>query len=173
MHYKTEIASAPQLPLELLRPNRAAIVPRAQSETGMFVDKRTRFYALRASRMGASGKTAGLGASGRGPVNSRRRDQPSDEVDVARWLFGVADPIRLAILRALSEVDSATMAEINCLTAASRPTLRRHLLAMVALGLISEEVGKSDGMTTGRPATRFSLQAAVADEMRKIFRANG
>lgn len=84
-----------------------------------------------------------------------------DSWPVERWLSGVADPVRLAVLRILSEAGRATAAELvrGCQT--SRRTLERHLEAMITLGLVEELPGETDGLTTGRPPTRFSLAPQV------------
>jgi predicted ArsR family transcriptional regulator len=87
----------------------------------------------------------------------------------AEWLQGIADPVRLGVLRGLTEAERATAAELARHCEASGPTLRRHLAAMVALGLVTEENGESDGATTGRPAARFSLPPPVRESVREIL----
>lgn len=86
------------------------------------------------------------------------------------WLDFVADPVRLHILRTLSEVNEATVTELIAHGLTSGQTLRRHLEDLVALGVILERPGKSDGETPGRPATRFSLRADVRESVRLVFR---
>lgn len=86
------------------------------------------------------------------------------------WLDVIADPVRLHILRSLSEVSDATVTELISRGAASGQTLRRHLDDLVAVGVIQERPGKSDGETPGRPATRFSLRADVRESVRSVFR---
>lgn len=71
--------------------------------------------------------------------------------------------MRLQILRSLSQVDDATVSELASHNPASYQTLRRHLDALEALGVIETRAGVSDGETSGRPAARFSL----APEMRE------
>jgi Fic family protein len=61
------------------------------------------------------------------------------------WLEVIADPVRLYILRTLSSVSDATVAELIALGSASNPTLRRHLEDLVAVGVIQESPGESDG----------------------------
>jgi predicted ArsR family transcriptional regulator len=83
----------------------------------------------------------------------------------------VADPVRLNILRALSDVGDATARElIACGPPASPQTVRRHLDDLVAVGVIQERPGESDGETPGRPAARFSLRAEVRESVRSVFR---
>lgn len=86
------------------------------------------------------------------------------------WLDVVADPVRLHILRSLSGVAEATVAELIDLGPASAQTLRRHLEDLVAVGVIQERPGESDGETPGRPPARFSLQADVRESVRSVFR---
>jgi predicted ArsR family transcriptional regulator len=87
------------------------------------------------------------------------------------WLEGVADPVRLGILRSLSEVPEATASDLASWGQASSQTLRRHLDALVALGVIDEHPAVSDGETPGRPAARFSLPREVRESVRSVFGA--
>jgi DNA-binding transcriptional ArsR family regulator len=87
------------------------------------------------------------------------------------WLGVIADPIRLHIMSALSQVTEATAAEIADEALASPQTLRRHLEALVAFGVIDERPGESDGETRGRPAARFSLSTEVRASVRLVLRA--
>lgn len=82
------------------------------------------------------------------------------------WLDVVADPVRLQILRRLSEVDEATAAELAASSPASHQTLRRHLEALEASGVIRVRRGASDGERTGRPPARFSVPAEVRESVR-------
>lgn len=87
----------------------------------------------------------------------------------ARWLEVVADPTRLGILRALSQVDEATTSDLATQGQASSQTLRRHLDALVCLGVIEEHPAKSDGETPGRPATRYSLPPEIRESVRAVL----
>lgn len=89
---------------------------------------------------------------------------------VGGWLHGVADPVRLGVLRGLTAVEGATASELAARCQASMPTLRRHLDALVAVGLIEQEAGESDGETTGRPAARFSLNRELRPSVESVFR---
>jgi predicted ArsR family transcriptional regulator len=82
----------------------------------------------------------------------------------------VADPVRLHILRALSDVSEATVTELIALGSTSGQTLRRHLDDLVAVGVIQERPGQSDGETPGRPAARFSLHPDVRESVESVFR---
>lgn len=82
----------------------------------------------------------------------------STEPSTLEWIHGVADPVRLEVLRRLTEVGQATATELGRDCPASSPTLRRHLEAMVAAGLVQERPGESDG---GRPPAIFSLAPRV------------
>jgi predicted ArsR family transcriptional regulator len=87
----------------------------------------------------------------------------------SRWLDVVADPVRLQILRSLSQVDDATASELAHQSQASYQTLRRHLEALVAFGVIQSSPGRSDGETSGRPAARFSLSPDVRESVHSAF----
>jgi DNA-binding transcriptional ArsR family regulator len=93
----------------------------------------------------------------------------ADAPKVARWLEVVADPVRLGILRSLSHVAEATAGDLAIRAQASSQTLRRHLEALVSLGVIDEHPARSDGETPGRPAARFSLPWEVRESVRAIF----
>jgi len=86
----------------------------------------------------------------------------------SRWLEVVADPVRLQILRKLSRVDDATTAELASESPASYQTLRRHLEALEASGVIHAKAGVSDG-GNGRPAARFSLDPALRESVRSAI----
>jgi predicted ArsR family transcriptional regulator len=96
-------------------------------------------------------------------------NQAIGESGPADWLGVVADPIRLHILRTLSQVPAATAAEIADNALASKQTLRRHIEALVAFGVINECPGESDGATPGRPAARFSLPVEVRASVRVVL----
>jgi predicted ArsR family transcriptional regulator len=81
----------------------------------------------------------------------------------------IADPIRLNILRTLSETSEATAAELAIRGAASSQTLRRHLEVLVTLGVIREHPPRAVGDRPGRPATRFSLPREIRDSVRSLF----
>ncbi len=83
----------------------------------------------------------------------------------------VADPVRLHILRSLSNVSDATVTELIALGPASGQTVRRHLEDLVAVGVIQERPGESDGETPGRPPSRFSLPADLRESVRSVLDA--
>jgi predicted ArsR family transcriptional regulator len=85
------------------------------------------------------------------------------------WLDVVADPVRLQILRALAQVGEATVSELAARSPASYQTLRRHLDALEASGVIKAQPGVSGGATGGRPAARFSLTPDVRESVRSAF----
>lgn len=97
------------------------------------------------------------------PSRARRR---------SHWLDVVADPVRLQILRALSQVADATASELAAQSPASYQTLRRHLEALEASGVIQAHAGISDGETSGRPAARFSLSPGVRESVRSATAAS-
>lgn len=93
---------------------------------------------------------------------SSRRARP-------HWLDVIADPVRLQIVRSLSRVPDSTASELAARNKASYQTLRRHLDALQASGVIQARPGKSDGETSGRPATRFSLAPGVRESVSSVF----
>lgn len=99
----------------------------------------------------------------------REPSKGTDTPRAAKWLEVIADPVRLGILRSLSQVADATASDLAVWGQASNQTLRRHLEALVCLGVIREHPAQSDGETPGRPAARYSLPRAVRDSVRSIF----
>lgn len=85
------------------------------------------------------------------------------------WLDVIADPVRLQILRSLSQVGEATTRELALRSPASYQTLRRHLEALEAVGVIRARAGVSDSETGGRPAARFSLAPEVRASVCSAF----
>jgi len=81
----------------------------------------------------------------------------------------IADPVRLQIIRSLSHVNEATASELAAWGQASYQTLRRHLDALEASGVILARPGRSDGETSGRPATRFSLSPEVRESVCSVL----
>src|SRR5215510_12292817 len=86
-----------------------------------------------------------------------------------RWLAAVADPIRLHIIDALSKVEEASAVDLARGGAISEKTLRRHLEALLALNVIREREGRSDGVTPGRPASKFRLDPEVRVMVRSVL----
>ena len=89
------------------------------------------------------------------------------------WLEGVADPVRLIVLRLLSQADEVTAPEMERHCRVSSPTMRRHLDALVAVGVIEARQGESDGERVGRPPVRFSLAPAIRDSVRAVLAPSG
>jgi predicted ArsR family transcriptional regulator len=81
----------------------------------------------------------------------------------------IADPVRLGILRSLTQVSDATTADLASMGQASSQTLRRHLEALVSLGVIEEHPPCSDGETPGRPAAHFSLPPEMRKSVRSVL----
>jgi predicted ArsR family transcriptional regulator len=93
----------------------------------------------------------------------------SDSRRRPRWLDVIADPVRLQIVQLLSQIPEATASELARRGQASNQTLRRHLEALEASGVILARPGRSDGETSGRPATRFSLSPEVRESVCAVF----
>jgi len=90
---------------------------------------------------------------------------PTKTGDGSHWLEVIADPVRLQILRQLSRVEDATTSELASESPASYQTLRRHLEALEASGVIRVRAGVSGG-GSGRPAARFSLAPRLRESVR-------
>jgi predicted ArsR family transcriptional regulator len=86
-------------------------------------------------------------------------------------LSGIADPVRLGLVRCLAEKQAATAAQLSKHCQASGPTIRRHLEALVSTGLVIEAAGTSDGATPGRPAAQFSLHPEARESLIHLFGA--
>lgn len=94
---------------------------------------------------------------------------PSEVGRGSHWLDVVADPVRLQILCRLSEVADATASELATDSPASYQTLRRHLEALEAVGVIRARPGVSDGERSGRPPARFSLDPGLRESVRSAI----
>lgn len=88
----------------------------------------------------------------------------------AGWLEAVANPIRLRIVRYLSERDSASLDELSKAVSAQRNTVRAHLRALMGAGVVARLPGQSDG-SLGRPPARYRLDRR--DAPRGANPANG
>ncbi|MFP5389191.1 MAG: helix-turn-helix domain-containing protein [Thermoleophilia bacterium] len=93
---------------------------------------------------------------------------PAKTEALSHWLEVVADPVRLQILRKLSSVEEATISELADHSPASHQTLRRHLEALQAFGVIHAHAGVSEG-GAGRPAARFSLAPSLRESVRSAI----
>jgi DNA-binding transcriptional ArsR family regulator len=85
------------------------------------------------------------------------------------WLQGIADPVRLQILEVLSGVRDASVTELLAPGSMSGQTVRRHLEDLIAVGIVEERPGESDGTTPGRPAARFRLRPELRSSVRSVF----
>ncbi|MDQ4041302.1 MAG: helix-turn-helix domain-containing protein, partial [Actinomycetota bacterium] len=57
------------------------------------------------------------------------------------WLEAVANPIRLRIVRHLSERESASLDELSEAVTAQRNTVRTHLRALMSAGVVARTPG--------------------------------
>lgn len=85
------------------------------------------------------------------------------------WHHFLTDPIRLTLVSGLYEAGSLTVPELAEWGYGDDRTLKRHLDAMVALGLIFKFRGEGDGCTPGRPAARFALDPRVRERLAPLF----
>jgi DNA-binding transcriptional ArsR family regulator len=77
-------------------------------------------------------------------------------VPQAGLLEAVANPIRLRIVRHLSDRESASLDELAAAVTAQRNTVRSHLRALMSAGVVARTPGESDGRL-GRPPARYRL----------------
>jgi DNA-binding transcriptional ArsR family regulator len=96
-------------------------------------------------------------------VESRSELDPS-------WAAILTDPARLSLLHGLCQLESATIAELRRFCHTSDPTVRRHLEALEALGLVREEPAERDGVTAGRPPKRYVIASDAVDRLWALFR---
>ena len=99
--------------------------------------------------------------------------QYSNSTIHSSWLPILTDPVRLAILRTLCELGIASATELRKRTHTSDRSLRRHLEALVALGVVGEREGFSDGLTPGRPACHYAVDAGVGERIDELFSVLG
>jgi DNA-binding transcriptional ArsR family regulator len=72
-------------------------------------------------------------------------------------LEAVANPIRLRIVRHLSDCESASLDDLSKAVSAQRNTVRAHLRALMGAGVVARLPGQSDGRL-GRPPARYRLE---------------
>lgn len=85
------------------------------------------------------------------------------------WLDVLSDPVKLNLIAAMIELEEASAAELRRHSHTSDPTLRRHLQALAALGVVEELPGESNGESPGRPATRFRLDRRLRGRAAALF----
>ncbi|MDX6635468.1 MAG: Helix-turn-helix domain [Solirubrobacterales bacterium] len=85
------------------------------------------------------------------------------------WLEVLTDPVRLDVLFALSETGAGSAGEVARRCHATERTVKRHLDALVALGLAHESREGSGSERLGRPPTRFILDGMVRERARAMF----
>lgn len=85
------------------------------------------------------------------------------------WLEVLTDPVRLGLLRTLTLFGPVTVTTLAADTHTADPTVRRHLDALVTLGVVTAHQGQSDGLTRGRPATRYSLDPEARENAVVLF----
>lgn len=90
-------------------------------------------------------------------------------VSASAWIQGIADPVRLTLLHALMRTGPATVTELAEHSGSSDATIRRHLVSMVALGIVSETPQNADG-SSGRPAVEYELPSAVRMSVEGVLR---
>jgi len=85
------------------------------------------------------------------------------------WLPLLSDPVRLTVLGALCERPQSTAADLSRLTHVSDRAVRRHLELLVSIGIVHEHRGERDGLTQGRPATRFAVDSNAVERVRLLL----
>lgn len=89
----------------------------------------------------------------------------------ATWLDVISYPVRLEVISTLVALVEASASEIIDRSHASDPTVRRHLDALIDLGVVGERQSRGDGITPGRPPTLFLLLPNVRDEAAALLDA--
>jgi predicted ArsR family transcriptional regulator len=92
-------------------------------------------------------------------------------LDDPTWASVLADPIRLTVLRLLHRLGTADVRELAARAHTSNRTLRRHLEALVALGLVHQVDPERDSLKPGRPATQFLLDPQAREDLTQFFAA--
>src|SRR5829696_8066713 len=85
------------------------------------------------------------------------------------WIPVLTDPVRFPLLAALSEGAALTAHEMGRSCHISDRAVRRQLEGLIAVGLVQEHPGEPDGLTPGRPPSRFALEPAVRRKLAALF----
>jgi DNA-binding transcriptional ArsR family regulator len=103
-------------------------------------------------------------------VSAGMKTGPSTtSLSASAWIQGIADPVRLKLLYSLASLGSATVTELAEHASSSHATIRRHLVSMVALGIVLETPQDADG-SSGRPAVEYKLPPAVRLSVEGVLR---
>jgi predicted ArsR family transcriptional regulator len=86
------------------------------------------------------------------------------------WHELLSHPLRLEVVACMAVLGSAAASELAQHCGGERRSLRRQLEALVAAGLVHERAGASDGVTNGRPAARFFLDARTREGLIPLLR---
>jgi len=79
------------------------------------------------------------------------------------------DPLRLTVVAALVDSPPLSTTELGLLAHVSERAVRRHVEALKAIGLVHEHQGEADGLTHGRPASRYALDPSATDALRRLL----
>lgn len=85
------------------------------------------------------------------------------------WAAVLTDPVRLSVLSGLCRLGTATITDLHELCHTSDPTIRRHLEALEALGLVREQPAERDGVSPGRPARSFTIDPEATVRISTLF----
>jgi predicted ArsR family transcriptional regulator len=85
------------------------------------------------------------------------------------WIPVLTDPLALSLLLALAEEPGLTVSALGRRCHVSPRAVRRQLDGLSAIGLVAEQPGKRDGLTPGRPASRFVLDAEVSERLQPFL----
>jgi len=85
------------------------------------------------------------------------------------WLGILGDPIRVRLLEQLGDGEEASTAELSESVKVSGAALRRHLEAMVLLGIAVERRGIRNGLSPGRPSVRYRLAPDVRERAARLL----
>jgi len=96
------------------------------------------------------------------------RTEIPTEIDLG-WVTILRDPARVWLLRALCELEAPTISELREVCHTSDPTVRRHLEALEALGLVRAEPAERNGVTSSRPPTRFVIAGDAVERLCALF----
>jgi hypothetical protein len=85
------------------------------------------------------------------------------------WVPLLTDPVRFTVLQVLCKGTALTAAELSRSSHISERAVRRQLEGLVAMGLVQEHQGERDGLTPGRPPSRFALHPGARRKLEALI----
>lgn len=85
------------------------------------------------------------------------------------WVPILTNQVCLTVLGGLCRAPLLTAGELSDRTHFSDRPVRRHMELLIQAGVVHECPGERDGLTPGRPASRYAVDPAAAERVAALF----